>query len=147
MFLIKNAILRAEVGRRMPLTMRWFSVNGLSIYSEVPLPAKLRAVPIDNRADVVIVTDPFLKNGMDPGKFYSQWGPSIATVCVPGSGVLRMIRGEKMIVSPFAGADEERLQQIILYDGISAILTQRGHATSDHAIPVKEVMTGSGRPH
>lgn len=109
----------------MPSSKRWFSVNGLSTYSEVPLPAKLRAVPIDEHADIVIVMDSFLKNGVDPGKFYSEWSSSIATVCIPDLGVLRMMNGRKMIVSPFAGADEERLQQIILYDGITAILAQR----------------------
>lgn len=126
----------------MPSSKRWFSMNGLSIYSEVPLPAKLRAVPIDNHADIVIVTDPFLKNGIDPGKFYSEWSSSIATVCIPGIGVLRMMNGCKMIVSPFAGADEELLQHIILYDGITALLTQRGITDSEQT---REVMTAGGR--
>ncbi|WP_147381799.1 hypothetical protein [Paenibacillus nanensis] len=112
--------------------MKWFSVLGLSIYSEVPLPARLQAVPFNNYADIVIVMDPFLKNGMDPGKFYSSWSPSIATLCVPDTGVLRMMGGVRMIVSPFAGADEDRLQQLILKDGMNAIVEQRGFSVEEH---------------
>jgi hypothetical protein len=128
----------------MPATIRWFSVNGLSIYSEVPLPAKLRTAQVDNHADIVIIIDPFLKNGIDPGEFYSQWSSSIATVCIPGSAVLRMMNGNRIIVSPFAGADEDRIQHIILYDGITAILAQRGMTDGDRS---REVVTAGGRPY
>lgn len=127
----------------MPSTMRWFSIRGLSIYSEVPLPARLRTVPFNNYADIVIVMDPFLKNGMDPGKYLSSWSSSIATLCVPDTGVLRMMGGARMIVSPFAGADEDRLQQLILNDGMNAIVKQRGFSVEEHR--ERETVMANGR--
>lgn len=110
----------------MPSSHRWYFINGLSLYSEVPLPAALRSEPVEGGADFTIAMNPFLKNGMDTGKFLSEWSPSIATICIPEAGVLRMLNGERIIVSPFAGADEERLQHCILYYGIDALLEQRG---------------------
>ncbi|MCR2802529.1 hypothetical protein [Paenibacillus soyae] len=130
----------------MPLC--WYSVKGLSLTSEVPMPSALRSERCAGKPDVTIRIDPFLKNGLDAGRFVSDWSPSIATVCIPEVGVLRILNGERVVVSPFAGADEERLQQCILYYGMNALFEQRGDSewNRNRLSVISQAMNGPSEP-
>ncbi|MGR7944872.1 MULTISPECIES: hypothetical protein [unclassified Paenibacillus] len=109
-----------------PQSCIWYRVNGFIIASELPLPVSLRAAMGSDEPDIFIAIDPFLKNGVDTGSFSMEPEPQQTTICLPEAGVLRIVRGSRIVVSPYAGADEERLQNYILYYGMDEILRQRG---------------------
>src|SRR5690606_14462984 len=91
-----------------------YKAFGYQLSSDIPLPELIRIDGDGSEVDIDISIDPFLKNGFEAAPFQFIFGHESVTVRISDVGVFRMVRGEKMIISPFAGADEDLIRMYIL---------------------------------
>ncbi len=98
---------------------------GLSIESDIPLPELTPSLESNRLCDVQIRMDRFLKNGFDAQPYDFLADGSTITVKLPDAGVFRIQDGNRIIVSPYSGADEDLIRLYVLGTCFGIILLQR----------------------
>ncbi|RJE91141.1 aldolase [Paenibacillus sp. 1011MAR3C5] len=99
---------------------------GLSVHSDMVLPELSELDSGSSFADVVVKVDSFLKNGFDAKPYHFVAEDHTVTVKMPDAGVFRVQDGDKIIVSPYAGADEDLIRLYVLGTCFGIVLLQRG---------------------
>lgn len=103
-----------------------YKAFGLSVHSDMVLP-ELSVNESDSlMADVLVKVDAFLKNGFDARPYDFIAEDNMVTVKMPDAGVFRVQDGDKIIVSPYAGADEDLIRLYVLGTCFGIVLLQRG---------------------
>lgn len=103
-----------------------YEAFGLSIYSELALP-ELPSIEITNReVDVTVSLDKFLRFGMDTKPYEFVAEDRMVTVNMPEAGVFRVRDGNKIIVAPYIGAQEDLIRLYVLGTCFGILLMQRG---------------------
>ena len=106
-----------------------YEAGGLIIASDIPLPKLDRSAGVKvGGPDIEITLAPFLKNGADPASRALPGDVRSITLRIPDAGVFRMLKGTRIAVSPYAGADEELVENVVLGPCLDMLLFQRGAA-------------------
>jgi energy-coupling factor transporter ATP-binding protein EcfA2 len=102
-----------------------YSAFGLTIESELPLPELSRIFGNNERIDIDVIIESSLKDTiqLEPYDFVVEG--SIVTVYMPDAAVFRIENGDKIIISPNEGADEDLIRLYVLGTCIGALLLQR----------------------
>ncbi|WP_240644108.1 aldolase [Paenibacillus paeoniae] len=103
-----------------------YKAFGFSVHSDMLLPELSAAESDTAKADITVKVNSFLKNGFDaePYDFIAEDG--MVSVKMPDAGVFRVQDGDKIIVSPYAGADEDLIRLYVLGTCFGILLLQRG---------------------
>lgn len=102
-----------------------YKAFGLSVLSDMVLPELSACEESGTASDVTIKVDSFLKNGFDAKPYDFIADDHSVTVKMPDAGVFRVQDGDKIIVSPYAGADEDLIRLYVLGTCFGIVLLQR----------------------
>lgn len=102
-----------------------YQAFGLTIESEITLPELTPISDSNELIDVEITVDPSLRQELrlEPYDFVAESG--VVTVVMPDAALFRIQNGNKIIISPFKGADEGLIRLYVLGTCIGALLLQR----------------------
>ncbi|CAM4113895.1 aldolase [Paenibacillus alkaliterrae] len=103
-----------------------YKAFGLTIISDIPFPELPRVNEDVEHVDIVVKMDTFLKSGFHAKPFEFVADDFRLTVQIPDVGVFRIQKGKEIVISPFAGADEDLIRLYLLGSCFGALLLQRG---------------------
>jgi hypothetical protein len=102
-----------------------YQAFGLTIESELSLPELARVEDIREPVDVTVTIDPSLKDSLSLEPYDFTADGSAITVKMPEAAVFRVVGGNRIIISPLDGADEDLIRLYVLGTCIGALLLQR----------------------
>lgn len=102
-----------------------YKAFGLTIESEIPLPELSPIRDSSEQFDVEITVNPSFKQPLrlEPYDFVAE--PGVVTVVMPDAALFRIQNGNKIIITPFQGADEDLIRLYVLGTCIGVLLLQR----------------------
>ncbi|OME83940.1 aldolase [Paenibacillus sp. FSL A5-0031] len=106
-------------------TKKVYRAFGLTIESEISLPELTPILESSEQIDMEITIDYSLADFFKQEPYDFVVDRQVVTVNMPDSGIFRIENGNKIIVSPHAGADEDLVRLYVLGTCIGALLLQR----------------------
>ncbi|WP_141504345.1 aldolase [Paenibacillus luteus] len=102
-----------------------YKAFGLMIESELSLPELARVEDSREPVDVKVTIDSSLKDSLNLEPYDFTVDGSAITVMMPEAAVFRVEGGDRIIISPLDGADEDLIRLYVLGTCVGALLLQR----------------------